>query len=208
MPSATEEENSVLQAPEENIIAKDLPDTPTFTYQLPEEQPAEQTPPPHEEQNNPPAQTEDEDDFLFSAPEESAILSILSGGDEKKEEGSFTGKALLQGLNKITAKAYSFEAVIDTPVTFGSLEITLKKCWKSPPEDMPENKALLEIREKKTGDEISSIFYGWMFSSSPAVSALEHPVYDITVLSCIKETSTPDTVPTPPSDAVTPGVKK
>jgi len=28
------------------------------------------------------------------------------------------------------------------------------------------------------------IFMGWMFASSPAISGLEHPVYDITVLSC------------------------
>jgi hypothetical protein len=28
------------------------------------------------------------------------------------------------------------------------------------------------------------VFSGWMFSSSPAVSAMEHPVYDITLLSC------------------------
>jgi len=28
------------------------------------------------------------------------------------------------------------------------------------------------------------VFSGWMFSSSPAISALEHPVYDITLLAC------------------------
>ncbi|MBU3655480.1 MAG: DUF2155 domain-containing protein, partial [Alphaproteobacteria bacterium] len=29
-----------------------------------------------------------------------------------------------------------------------------------------------------------TLFSGWMFASSPAVSALEHPVYDIVVLDC------------------------
>jgi len=31
------------------------------------------------------------------------------------------------------------------------------------------------------------VFSGWMFSSSPAVSALDHPVFDIWVLRCVDE---------------------
>ena len=30
----------------------------------------------------------------------------------------------------------------------------------------------------------TEIFSGWMFASSPALSALDHPVYDIWVLEC------------------------
>ena len=33
--------------------------------------------------------------------------------------------------------------------------------------------------------EPNLVFSGWMFSSSPPLNALEHPVYDIWVLSCI-----------------------
>ena len=29
-----------------------------------------------------------------------------------------------------------------------------------------------------------SIFSGWMFASSPALSALEHPIYDVWVIDC------------------------
>lgn len=173
------------------IVTKDIP-PPSFDYQLPEEPVPDaatstnnQTPP------APPQETlpSDEEDPLFSLPEEEAIQHLFSD-EQEKTTGTYTSKASLQGLNKVTAKAYTFEAPVNTPVTFGSLEVTLKKCWKSAPEDMPENKALLEIWETKPGEEKQQIFYGWMFSSSPAVSALEHPVYDITVLSC-EEGATP-----------------
>jgi hypothetical protein len=32
-----------------------------------------------------------------------------------------------------------------------------------------------------------ALFSGWMFASSPAISGLEHPVYDVTLLSCHKD---------------------
>ena len=37
----------------------------------------------------------------------------------------------------------------------------------------------------QTLDKITA-FSGWMFASSPAVSSLEHPVYDVTLLACAK----------------------
>ena len=92
--------------------------------------------------------------------------------------------AHLQGLNKVTAKTTTIEAPIGVSVYFGTLQITLKKCWKALPEDKPENAALLEIVDNKVGGHPAPAFSGWMFSSSPAISALEHPVYDITLLEC------------------------
>lgn len=71
-----------------------------------------------------------------------------------------------------------------TVMNFGTLEIIARRCWKAPPEERPENAALLEIREIKAGEGPQRIFLGWMFSSSPGLSGLEHPVYDINILSC------------------------
>jgi hypothetical protein len=42
---------------------------------------------------------------------------------------------------------------------------------------------LLHIQSEEKLQE-KRIFYGWMFSSSPSVSSLEHPIYDITALNC------------------------
>ena len=91
---------------------------------------------------------------------------------------------VLQGLNKVMGRVSTLEISLGTLVRFENLEIIARKCSKSLPEERPENTALLEIREVKAGEEPKQIFLGWMFSSSPALSGLEHPVYDITVLSC------------------------
>lgn len=86
---------------------------------------------------------------------------------------------VLQGLNKVTTKTYTIKANIGNTIKFGNLLIEIKSCWKSPPEERPENAVLMDIEEN--GERV---FLGWMFSSSPAISALEHPVYDITVIEC------------------------
>lgn len=108
--------------------------------------------------------------------------------DKKPEEGMETGfnTVVLEGLNKVTGHASKIEALIGSSVRFGTLEIIPHSCWKSAPEDRPENASLLEINEIKPGEAPERIFLGWMFSSSPGLSALEHPFYDITMVKCGK----------------------
>ncbi len=92
--------------------------------------------------------------------------------------------AMLQGLNKITARTSEIKATIGSIANFGNLEITLHDCQKSLPSERTDAKALLEIWEKKLPSGKDKIFLGWMFMSSPSLSTLEHPVYDITVQGC------------------------
>jgi hypothetical protein len=100
--------------------------------------------------------------------------------------------ALLEGLDKITARVSKFDARIDAPVRFGTLLIRVRDCEKSPPEDPPESAAFVEIDEMRPGDSTARrVFSGWMFASSPALSALEHPVYDVTLLDCKAASGSP-----------------
>ncbi len=92
--------------------------------------------------------------------------------------------AMMQGLDKVTARVSTFPLEIDKPARFGTLEITLKACHKRPPEEPPESAAFLEIRELRLGEQPRAIFSGWMFASSPALNPLQHPVYDVWVLEC------------------------
>ena len=92
--------------------------------------------------------------------------------------------AVLQGLDKITARISTFEAPLDEAVTFGSLEIVARACHKTPPEEPPESAAFLEITDVRPDSDAVRLFTGWMFASSPALSAMEHPVYDVWVLDC------------------------
>ena len=92
--------------------------------------------------------------------------------------------ALLQGLDKITARVSKFEAPVGNVVRFGTLSIRVRDCEKNPPEETPESAAFLEIDELRPGEARARLFSGWMFASSPALSALEHPVYDVNLLDC------------------------
>src|SRR6516164_4290312 len=99
--------------------------------------------------------------------------------------------ALLQGLDKITARVSKFEAPVGTPVRFGTLLIRVRDCEKNPPEETPESAAFLEIDEVRPGEVNLRVFSGWMFASSPALSALEHPVYDVNLLDCRAPSGSP-----------------
>jgi len=92
--------------------------------------------------------------------------------------------AILQGLDKVTARVSTIEARLGDTAKFGALEIIVRACDKRPPEETPESAAFLDVWEVRPGEPAGSIFRGWMFASSPALSALEHPVYDVWVLDC------------------------
>jgi hypothetical protein len=92
--------------------------------------------------------------------------------------------AVLQGLDKITARVSEIDAPVGKRVQFGSLSITVRDCEKNPPEDRPEDAAFLQIDEIRPGEENVRRFSGWMFAQSPALSSLEHPVYDVILLDC------------------------
>ncbi len=104
--------------------------------------------------------------------------------------------AVLQGLDKITARISTFEAPLGEAVRFGSLQIVARACDKKPPEEPPESAAFLEIVDVRPDSPEVALFTGWMFASSPAVSALEHPVYDVWVVDCKKDSSSAaETIP-------------
>jgi hypothetical protein len=93
--------------------------------------------------------------------------------------------ALLLGLDKITARVSKFEAQVGTPAQFGTLSVRVRDCEKNPPEETPESAAFVEIDEMRPGEKVAKrLFSGWMFASSPALSGLEHPVYDVVLLDC------------------------
>ena len=100
--------------------------------------------------------------------------------NEKKEFNA----VILQGLNKITARSSKIIVPIGASVKFGTIEIIARTCWQSPPDEKPDNASLLEIYETKLDAPPAPIFLGWIFSSSPSISALEHPFYDITLIKC------------------------
>jgi hypothetical protein len=92
----------------------------------------------------------------------------------------------LQVLDKSTARTSTFEAKVGTTLEYGSIFIKIQACRKSAPLEKPESAAFLQLWEVPINATKSEwIFSGWMFASSPALSAMDHAVYDVWVLDCL-----------------------
>ena len=92
---------------------------------------------------------------------------------------------ILGALNKVSGKISKIKIEDNNETYFGTLKIIVKTCNKSLPEDPPENSAFIQIWNQKIDKEEKRIFSGWMFSSSPSISALDHAVYDVWVIDCM-----------------------
>lgn len=103
---------------------------------------------------------------------------------------AFAQAAVLRGLDKITGHTRDITIPIGRTQSFGTLEIVPRACQKAAPEDTPEVKVFIEVwdkpvpRDPKQAPERVKIKEGWIFASSPALNALEHPTYDVWAIDC------------------------
>lgn len=121
--------------------------------------------------------------ILMSVPADAQRIGRRSFEDEVKKEDRPATVTIARALDKVTARITELELPSDNPVVFGSLEITARHCYSRPPEETPETFAFLEIDEMRD-DARERLFTGWMIASSPALHALEHPIYDVWIVGC------------------------
>lgn len=121
---------------------------------------------------------------IFAAFCVSAALAVSAAVSPAHAEAIENPLAVFSGLDKITARIITFEAGIDETVQFGSLLLTARACYTRPPTESPNTTAFIEVDEVALDSTVGKIFAGWIFASSPALNALEHPVYDLWLLDC------------------------
>lgn len=92
--------------------------------------------------------------------------------------------AVLQCWDKITARTFMMKVPVGQEASFGKLKIHPQFCHKNPPGERPEAISFLNITETKVDGTLGQVFSGWLFASSPSVSAVEHPIYDVVVKDC------------------------
>ncbi len=92
--------------------------------------------------------------------------------------------ARMQAMDKITGRVSEIDVPVNGLANFGTFSILVRKCVASSPEETPENIAFVDVVDNYRSNEPVNIFKGWMFSSSPALHAVEHPIYDIWLLKC------------------------
>ena len=114
-------------------------------------------------------------------PDSNATLRAIPAGPGQPA-------AELQGLDKVTARTQRFYAPVGATTRFGTLEVTVGDCLVNTPDAPPESVAYLTIVDRKPGQPEERLFAGWMFASTPSLSALDHGVYDVRVLACTMAT--------------------
>ena len=97
---------------------------------------------------------------------------------------------MLRGLEKITGRPTNLTAPIGKPVTFATLTITARFCYSTPPSEPPETAAFVQIEDHRPDQSARRIFSGWMYGSSPGLNGVEHPLYDVWVISCNNNAAT------------------
>ena len=91
------------------------------------------------------------------------------------------GAVKLQALDKVNAQATSLTIKVGQSATFGSLTITAKACMIRPADQPADAAAYLAVIDSHSE---SASFNGWMLQDEPAVSMMQHPIYDLRVTGC------------------------
>jgi len=91
---------------------------------------------------------------------------------------------VLRALDKISGQAVNIFAPVGVPVKFATLTITARYCYSTPPIETPETTAFVQIDDRRPDAPAKHVFSGWMLASSPSLNPLDHPLYDVWVISC------------------------
>ena len=91
---------------------------------------------------------------------------------------------VMMGLDKITGRPARIVAHLNQPVQFATFTITARYCYSTPPSETPETSAFLQIDDHRPDQPQRRVFSGWMYASTPGLNGVEHPLYDVWVISC------------------------
>jgi hypothetical protein len=87
----------------------------------------------------------------------------------------------IQVLDKVNAQSGVVTLKVGQVAENASLSITLRGCAVRPP-DLPQDAtAYIDVADSRKG---APGFHGWIFANEPALSMLEHPIYDLRLLAC------------------------
>lgn len=117
----------------------------------------------------------------FRTPEVPMVPEIIPPVETGLKAG-----ARLRQLDKMTGQAETVEVAAGEEMVIDRLRVRLEACRA--PEDNAEHGTKAYLKVWDTQDpEAPPVFSGWMFAESPALSAMDHPRYDLWVMSCITE---------------------
>ena len=117
--------------------------------------------------------------------ENEQVETIILKEKNNNPSKSNTVTVNIMGLDKITAKTSEINIMLGETKKFGLLEIKVLKCGSVKSKTEPGQAAYLQIKDLSDNQsEKVFVFNGWTFSSSPSLRSIDHPVYDLWLISC------------------------
>jgi hypothetical protein len=110
---------------------------------------------------------------------------------------------VLRGLDKITGRPTTILVPIGQSAQFATLTISARYCYSTPATETPETAAFVQIDDHRPDQPAHRVFSGWMYASSPGLNGMEHPLYDVWVITC-KAIAPGETVTADPNKPVKP----
>ena len=89
-------------------------------------------------------------------------------------------------LNKTTNKVSTKYISVNSKISWETLNIEVLYCGSTPPTEIPEDYVLIDVYDT-INNENTNIYKGWMISSSPNVTSLQNPIYDLWLVDCIND---------------------
>ena len=99
--------------------------------------------------------------------------------------------AVFGGIDKITGRTYTFDAYVGETVQFGRLQVTPRVCYSRDDTEEQRIDAFVQVDKVSLQNDVSRIFSGWMFADSPALNAVEDPIYDVWLTDCVASADVP-----------------
>ncbi len=125
----------------------------------------------------------------------SAALLVLLAAPAAAQGVADAAGAKLRFLDKLTGAVTDLVLQNGASEQAGRLTITLDGCRYNPENPGAEAYAHLTVLDANVTEPV---FDGWMVASSPALSALDHPRYDVWVLRCdVPDLQLPEVEPAP-----------
>jgi hypothetical protein len=114
------------------------------------------------------------------APDARAEVQAATGQTGPASEQTL----ILRGLDKISGQSADITAPVGKPVKYKTLRITARYCYSTPPSETPETVAFLQVNDRRPDQSSKQVFSGWMYSSTPGLNGMDHPLYDVWVIAC------------------------
>ena len=111
-----------------------------------------------------------------------ALVLALAAGPATAQGFSDAPGGVLRWLDKLTGQTGDMELARGQSASNGRLTIQLDACRYPSDNPAADAQAHLTVMDST---QAQPVFSGWMLASSPALSAMDHPRYDVWVLRCV-----------------------